>query len=235
MKLNCPQCGDENQIAVPEAFLTCRSCSSSLYIDIDKIAVVRTYAPTVKPENLSLYLKKDFHKVGFDEEIKITHTIPIYLPFHQIKGQNRLSRASSHFPIENIPMPSTQKIIFNPVSAEEKRIEIFDIDTQPPGSEEETLYYLPFFQIKINFRGKAYDFFVNAVNGEVFGTPIPYTSTKETVKLFPLFLLTFILLILANIMFWTVAVVSALVLVILASSYYLSVRWIGKKLYKIKK
>ena len=180
MKLNCPQCGDENKIAVPEAFLTCQSCKSSLFIDIDKIAVVYTFTPTVKPEVLSLYLKKDFDKVGFDENINITRSIPIYLPFHQVKGQNLLRRASSHFPEDSIPLPSSQKMVFHPAGVEAKHIEIYDIDTQPPGSEEEILFYLP--SICATIRHKRKNCSAYLVHGRPDGKTTRNHSTRDSIQ-----------------------------------------------------
>jgi hypothetical protein len=235
MKLICPQCSANNQIEVPDSFAQCEACESSLYIDIDEITVVYSFTPTIEANQLDMYLKRDFEKIGFNEAIEIRESLPAYFPFWHVEGSRKLERASSHFQDETIDIPSGEKVFFNSASAIEKNIEIIDIDTQPEESRKRTLYYVPFFQVELLFNQKNYTFFINAVNGEVKGEPIPFISSEKTFRLFPWFITIFLLFLIFNSVFDNMLIVIPLCLVTMFIFYQVSLQLLEKRYFKKEK
>ncbi len=232
MKLICPQCSANNQIETPDAFTKCEACKSSLFIDIDEITVVYSFTPIIESNKLIMYLKRDFEKTGFNEKIEIRNAVPAYFPFWHVEGSRKLERASSQFKEEKIGIPSSEKVFFDSVSAIEKNIETIDIDTQPKESKKRTLYYVPFFQVDLLFNQENYSFFINAINGEVKGEPIPYISSAKTFKLFPLFITIFLLLLIITSVFDNLLVVMLLCLVTIFIFYQVSLRLLEKEFYQ---
>lgn len=232
MKLSCPQCNAENQVEIPDEFVRCEFCKSSLYIDIDEITVVYAFTSTVEKQQLGMYLKRDFEKTGFNETITIQRSAPIYFPFWGVEGSDKLERACSHFPGEHIRIPAGEKVFFDHDGALENNIEILSIDTQPGTAKKRTLYYVPFFQVNIVFNRKNYTFFVDAVTGAVSGDPIPYFSVEATFKLFLMFIAIFLILLVINSVFDNMLIVMALCLATMAVVYRLSLTRLEKK--KIK-
>jgi hypothetical protein len=232
MKVSCPQCGGNNQIEIPDTFTKCSFCKNSLYIDIDEITVVYSFNPTIDSSQLMMYLKRDFDKIGFNEKIEICDSKPVYFPFWQIEGSNKLSRGSSAFPEESIIFPSGEKIFFEPQQAVGKNIEIKDIDTQPEISKGRTLLYVPYFKVIILFNNQRYSFFINAVNGEVQGDPIPYISSDKTSILFPLFIAIFILFLIINSIFNNMGIALVSSVFLLFMFFQISLNLLEKKYYK---
>jgi len=232
MKLTCPQCSANNQIDIPDAFAKCEACGSSLYIDIDEITVVYSYTPIIEAKQLDMHLKRDFEKIGFNESIEIRESLPAYFPFWHVEGSRKLERASSQFQEVAIEIPSGEKVFFDAPSAVEKNIELISIDTQPGESKKRTLYYVPFFQVDVLFNQKNYTFFINAVNGEVKGEPIPYISAEKTFKLFPLFIMIFLLFLTFNSVFDNMLIVIPLCLVTMFIFYRVSLQILEEKYFK---
>lgn len=231
MKVSCPQCSAKIKLKNPESFVKCEFCGNSIYIDIDDITPVYTYKANIEPDQIIFYLKRDFEKIGFNENIKIIKFLPVYFPFWQVKGEAKLERGSSQFFDEIIKSESGTKIFFN-ASDIDYTIEIIEIDTQPETEEKRILFYIPYFKVDISFKGKAYRFFVNAANGEVSGNPIPYMSDKETKRIFPLFLLILITFLIINYFFDTPFLSIALNIAAFFIFYKLSIKSIEQKLYK---
>ncbi|MCP5106001.1 MAG: hypothetical protein GY950_21635 [bacterium] len=229
MKLACPQCGGNNQVETPDTFAKCDFCKSSLFIDIDEITVVYTFSPTVDVKNLAMHLKRDFEKTGFNEKIEIRDAVPVYIPFWQTAERNELERASSRFADKRVNIPPGEKIFFNSKSIIEKNIEIISIDTQPEGKENRTLYYVPFFQVWVNFNREVYTFFINAVNGEVNGDPIPFISSNVTFKMFPLFITLCLLLLVFTSVFNNMLVVMPLCLAVMFVFYQVALNALEKE------
>lgn len=200
MRISCPQCSAEIDLETLESFVTCSYCQNSLFIDLDEIVAVYAFKSTIEPHLIGSYLKKDFKKMGFDEDFRIVDSVPVYIPFWKMEGAEKLKRGCSRFPGDEVSLISTPRIFFD-ASRVDFRIEIFDIDTQPPGTRKRILYYYPFFRVDIIFREKKYPFFVNAVTGEVFGDPIPRISGKDVTGLFPLFLGIFLVFLAVNYLF----------------------------------
>jgi hypothetical protein len=235
MKLTCPQCSANNQIEIPNAFARCEACGSSLYIDIDEITVVYSYTPIIEANQLDMHLKRDFEKIGFNESIESRESLPAYFPFWHVEGSRKLERASSQFQEVTIEIPSGEKVFFDAASAVEKNTEIISIDTQPAESKKRILYYVPFFQVDVLFNQKNYTFFINAVNGEVKGEPIPYISSEKTFKLFPLFITIFLLFLIFNSVFDNMLIVIPLCLATMFISYQVSLQLLEKKYFKKQK
>ena len=235
MKLICPQCGANNQIEIPDAFARCEACGSSLYIDIDEITVVYSFTPAIEANQLDMYLKRDFEKTGFNESIEIRESLPAYFPFWNVEGSRKLERASSQFQDETIEIPSGEKVFFDSATAVEKNIEIISIDTQPGESKKRTLYYVPFFKVDVLFNQTNYTFFINAVNGEVKGEPIPYISPEKTFKLFPLFITIFLLFLTFNSVFENALIVISLCLATMFIFYQVSLQLLETKYFKKQK
>lgn len=228
MKLQCPQCGTNNKIEIPDSFATCQSCNSSLYIDIDTITPVYSFAPAFGTDQLGMYLKRDFEKIGFNEDIKISDAVPVYFPFWQVEKNRKLLRAGSQFPETDIEPPSGEQVFFDSHDALDKNIEVTSIDTQPPGDEKRTLFYVPFFQVTVEFNQKKYVFFINAVNGEVNGDPIPYISSEKTFALFPWFIGIFAVFMVLNIVFDNMLVVIPLCLIALYGTFQVVLQLLRK-------
>lgn len=229
MKLSCPQCNAKNQFEIPDEFVRCEFCKSSLYIDIDGITVVYAFSPTVQTQQLGMYLKRDFEKTGFNEAITIQQAAPVYFPFWGVEGSDKLERACSHFPGEYIKTPAGEKVFFDHDGALEKNIEVLSIDAQPGTTKKRTLYYVPFFQVNIVFNRKNYTFFVDAVSGAVSGDPIPYFSVEATFKLFLMFIAVFLILLVINSVFDNMLIVMPLCLLTMGIVYRLSLMRMEKK------
>jgi hypothetical protein len=229
MKLSCPQCSAENQVEIPDAFARCDFCKSTLYIDIDEITVVYSFTPIVEPQQLSMFLKRDFKKTGFNEAIKIQYSVLYYIPFWHVTGSDKLEKACSRFPEEQIKIPVGEKIFFAPGDAGEKQIETLSIDTQPLSTKKRTLYYIPYYQVSILYNQKTYTFFIDAVTGSVTGNPIPYFSIEATYKLFLAFIGLFLLLLAINSVFNNMLIVIPLCLATMIVFYRLSIARLEKK------
>jgi len=235
MNVSCPQCSGNNQVETPDAFVKCEFCKSSLFIDIDEITVVYSVAPIIDVNQLAMYLKRDFEKTGFNEKIEIADAAPVYFPFWQAdpkSKQDKLTRGSSRFPGMEIAAPSGEKVYFNAGDVLEKGIEIVSIDTQPEVSKKRDLYYVPFFQARVNFNRRDFFFFINAVNGEVFGDPIPYISSDVTFKLFPLFIGVFLVFLAITSVFNNMLVVMPLCLAALFIAYQTALKRLEKEMIK---
>jgi hypothetical protein len=204
MKVSCPQCGGSNEVTTAVTFIKCEFCKSSLLIDWDGIAAVFSFAPAVETNKLESLLEYNLKKSGITEKIEIFDAIPVYLPFFLPGGdrkESRLLNASSRFKGKEIPMPGGEKINFNTASIIEKNIEIVPICSLPENSNKQALYYIPFFQAKVRLKELEYTFFINAVNGDIHGDPIPYISLDTASTLFPYFIGVFIILLLINSIF----------------------------------
>ena len=231
MHYNCPKCGGENQIKIAEnEYLKCSYCNNSLYIDLDGITLVYSYKSLINPQNLSLHLKKDFKKTGFSENFKIINHYPLYLPFWETEKKKQLERGSSRFEDEFINIPSEEKktFEFEEIASE---VEVIEPDTQPESDKKRNLCYMPFYAVVINYREKEYTFFINGMNGEVTGDPIPYVSSDETIKLLPLFLMIFVAAFIVNYFFDNFIIALIINILTVFVLYNLSLSKINKKLY----
>ena len=96
-------------------------------------------------------------------------------------------------------------------------------------SKKMILYYLPFYKVILVFRDKEFHFFVNAVNGDVYGDPIPYISSKKIFKVFPLFITIFLTFFILCFLFDHVLLSVSSGLVALIVFYQISYQLIDKK------
>lgn len=231
MEINCPQCGADFRLEKPEVFISCEFCKNSLFIDIDKITAVYSFEPAIKSQELISYLKKDFEKIGFNEKFELIDATPVYFPFWKIGGEKKLERGSHRFPEEKIESLSARQNFFN-ASEIDFRIEVVGIDTQPKDSGNRTLYYYPFFTVEIEFKKKRYQFFINAVNGCVYGDPIPFFTGEDANKLFPLFSVIFLFFLVVNYFFQSLffsVVINSLAIVFF---FQLSYSIVERRFYK---
>ncbi len=232
MKITCPNCSGENNIEVVEyEFLTCQFCKNSLYIDFDGISSTYTYKSIISPEEVLMFLKKDFGKIGFSENYRVINKNAVYIPFWEIEGSEFLESASSKLEIGKIPKPSIEKRVFD-FSGDNSSVEKVDPDTQPDKDGKRTLYFMPYYRIVINFKEKEYSFYVDALNGRVTGEPIPFISAKELGNYFPFFIIMFLTFFIINI-FFDNAIVSIFINAVLVFLFYnISLSEVVKKLKK---
>lgn len=200
MKILCPQCGADFHQEEVDSFVICDFCKSSLFIDLDKITAVYTVKPVVEPHQISIHLKRDFEKMGFDEEIKVVQSLPILFPFWEVEGSKRWQRASTRFPDDSVLPVSAGRQFFDKEGVD-FRIDVAEIDSQPASENKRILHYYPFYWADVRFRDKSYQFYINAVSGGVIGDPIPFISGTETNRLFPLFSVIFFSFLLINYFF----------------------------------
>lgn len=227
MNFTCPQCGAVNQPENPDPFLGCDYCHSSLYIDHDSISDVYTFSPAIEIRRVSLYLKNDFEKIGFRETIAVQSSVLAYFPFWLDREKKELYAAYSLFPSRTIPIPSAAPCFFH--KRDDSSETIIPVDADPLSGKKKTLYYIPFFQVRVSYRNREYPFFVSAVGGDVFGERLPFIPGEKSQRLFPYFLSIFSAFIIVNFLF--VGFVPALLSngLLLAGFYFLSVFWLGKK------
>ncbi|MCP4218426.1 MAG: hypothetical protein GY765_27570 [bacterium] len=245
MKLNCPQCGAGNQLETTDTFVTCIYCKNSMVIDLDRITVTYSYAPRIDPTEVEKHLKRDFEKIGFNESIEIRNASPAYIPFWHRQGKDKLITGSALFPEKEIKIPTGEKTFFDSDEARLKNIGIIDIDTSlesggvksqvpppPAGSAKQppkqTLYYIPFFKVVIVYNQKDFTFYVNAVNGEVAGEPIPYVPPDKAFRLFPLFIGIFLFFLLVNSIVNSVPATAMISLLGMALSYSIAKRTLSE-------
>lgn len=232
MKISCPQCGASVQLIHTDSYLTCDFCKNSLYVDLDKTVAVFTYKSKIGPPQVGSYLKRDFAKMGFDENIQIVQSVPVFFPFWQEKDKNVLLAGSSVFPTDHIKLQSTGRLFFDTTRVD-YRTEICEIDTQPQEAGERILVYCPFYKVFVGHKGKEYTYFVNAVTGEVFGDPIPFMSGKDLTPLFYLFLSIFIGFLALNYFidgfFWGIVFNGILFLISFQLAYHIVERQMYKK------
>ena len=138
--------------------------------------------------------------------------------------------ASSRFPKNRTGLLSANRIFFD-VRTVDYRIELVEIDTQPEESQKRYLYYYPFFKVSVRFREKKYEFFVNAVSGEVFGDPIPFISGNEVSHFFPLFITIFLSFLVVNYMFDHFFLSVAINLALFYFFFQLSYHLVEKRIY----
>lgn len=231
MKISCPQCGAEYQLDEPDIYFSCPFCKNSLFIDLENIVSVYTFKSAIEPHQIGSYLKKDFEKMGFNENLDIIDSIPVYFPFWHIEGEKEVDSASSRFPRKRSGLLSSNRTFFDARSVD-YRIELIEIDTQPEDSRKRCLYYYPFFKVTVRFREKNFEFFVNAVSGEVFGEPIPFISGNEVSQFFPLFIAIFLSFLVVNYMFDHFFLSLAINLGLFYLFYQLSLHLVGKRIYR---
>lgn len=214
-----------------DAYISCPFCKNSLFIDLDNIFTVYAFKSVIEPHQIGAYLKKDFKKMGFNEELEIVDSIPVYFPFWQVEGESEVISASSRFPKKKTGLLSANRIFFDPRTVD-YRIELIEIDTQPEESQKRFLYYYPFFKVLVRFREKKYEFFVNAVSGEVFGDSIPFISGNEVSHFFPLFITIFLSFLVVNYMFDHFFLSVAINLVLFYFFFQLSYHLVEKRIYR---
>ena len=198
MKIECPRCGGNNEIeSVEYEFLTCRFCKNSLFIDFDGISLTYTYKSVIPSEEITMFLKKDFERIGFSENYKIINKLPVYLPFWESGESGFLESASSRIKSEKFQKPSQERIVFD-FKGTDVSVEKISPDTQPDIEEKRTLYFLPFYMIIINYKEKEYTYYVDALSGRVEGEPIPFMSGKDIGRFFPLFVIMLSIFFLIN-------------------------------------
>lgn len=231
MKIVCPQCGAEIQLDKPDPYLSCSRCKNSLFIDLDDIFAIYSFKSSIEPHQIGAYLKKDFEKKGFNEELEIVDSIPVYFPFWKVEGEQQAVSGSSRFPQKTTGLLPTNRVLFD-AKAVDYRIEVVEIDTQPDKSRKRSLYYYPFFKITVKFREKNHDFFVNAVSGDIFGDPIPFISGNEVSPFFPLFLTIFLVFLVVNYIFDRFILSIAINVVLFYLFFQISLHLIEKRIYK---
>lgn len=231
MKIVCPQCGAEIQLDKPDPYLSCSYCKNSLFIDLDNIFAIYSFKSSIEPHQIGSYLKKDFEKKGFNEELEIIDSIPVYFPFWKVEGEQQVVSGSSRFPQKTTGLLSANRVFFD-AKAVDYRIEVVEIDTQPDKPRKRSLYYYPFFKITVKFREKNHDFFVNAVSGEIFGDPIPFISGNEVSQFFPLFLTIFLVFLVVNYVFDRFILSIAINLALFYLFFQISLHLIEKRIYK---
>lgn len=227
MNFTCPRCGAINQPENPDPFLGCAYCRSSLYIDHDSISDVYTFPPAIEIRRVSLYLKNDFEKIGFRETIAVQSSRLAYFPFWLDGEKKELYAAYSLFPSRTIPIPSAAPRFFH--GSDDSPDMVVPVDADPKSGGKKTLYYIPFFQIRVSYKSREYPFFVSAVSGDVYGERLPFIPGEKSQRLFPLFLSIFSAFIIVNFLF--VGFIPALLSngLLIIGFYFLSVFWIGKK------
>jgi hypothetical protein len=231
MKLSCPQCGGTNEAASTATFIKCEFCKNSLLIDWDTIRTVFSFKPSIEANKLDAHLEQGLKKNGFTEKVEIFDAVPVYLPFLLPEGNHRpgiLLNGSSRFPETEIPTLHDEKINFNAAGIKEKNIEIVPICSRPEGTDTKIIYYIPFFHVNVRFNEQEFAFFINAVNGDINGDPIPYTASGVTSKLFPLFIGVFVLLLLINSIFNYMPLVILLCLAAMYIVHRAANRWLEK-------
>lgn len=229
MKISCPQCRAEFEPENRESYVTCGYCNHSLYIDLDDVVAVYTFKSAIEPHLVGSYLKKEFQKMGFDEDVQIVNSAPVYIPFWKLEGKEKLNRGCSRFPVEEVPMLSKTRVFFD-AGRLDFRIEVIDIDTQPGSNQKRILYYYPFFKLDIVFREKKYQFFINAVTGDFFGDSIPHMSGKDLNRIFPLFLVIFFVFLAVNYFFNQFFVSLSLNIVLMFVFFQISLHGIEKRI-----
>lgn len=232
MIFECTKCGGKNHLEIAgNEFIKCTYCNNFSYIDLDGIVLVYTYKSLIDINDTTLFLKKDFEKIGFSEEFRIINRYPLYIPFWDVEGSRVLEKGSSHFDGVDTVIPSEEKIIFDYDSILGS-VDIMEPDIVPDEAEKKTLCYIPFYKVIINYKGTEYDFLINGMSGEITGNPIPFVSVKEAGALFPQFALIFIVAFVINFLFDNLylAIFSNIVAIYLLFSF--SISKIGRKLYK---
>ena len=196
MNFACPQCAARNETNIPEPFLRCAFCQSTLYVDLAAITPVFTIASQIESRQVGLYLRKDFERVGFQEPLAIKGVDTVYFPFWEMRPE-RLERGSFIFPLPRTTLPAGTRMYFQGPDMEMKTC--IPIDTQPETEGKRILYYLPFFRAEVEYRENRYPFFVSAVNGDVFGEPLPVWTIDRANRYLPRFLLMLAVFLLVNI------------------------------------
>jgi len=232
MIFKCPKCGGSNNLElVEDEFLKCSYCNNYSYVDPEGVISVYTFKSLINIDEVSLFLKKDFEKIGFSEEFIVLSIYPVYMPFWDIKGSKNLLRGSAVFSDETIVRPSEERVIFDFDSIFGK-IDIDEPDVVPESDHNKVLCYLPFYKVTINYKDEEHSFLVNGMSGDISGDPIPFVSIEEADSLFPQFVFTFLIAFVINFFFNNLflSIFSNLVAIFLVFSF--SISKIDKKLYK---
>jgi hypothetical protein len=218
MKVSCPQCGAENQLETPDDFVVCAFCHASLYIDLEAVTAVFTFAPQIESERVALYLKADFDKFGLGVAVAIRQVTPVYVPFWGDDRGGPLRRACSRFAVERIPLPSATSLFFERRDDPQAPLRL-PVDLQPPDGRRPVLFIVPFYEVLVSHRERTHTFFVNAVSGGVAGRPLPRPDDRAARRRFPLFIGFFLAMLAVNYLFdhIAVAVLSNLLVLILFS------------------
>lgn len=232
MIFECPKCGGKNNLELAEnEFIKCSYCNNFSYIDLDGIVSVYTYKSLIDIKDTTLFLKKDFEKIGFSEEFKIINNYPLYIPFWDVEDSRVLSGGSSQFRADGAVKPSEEKVIFD-FDSISGSIEIIEPDIIPEHDEKKVLCYLPFYKVIINYKGEEYDFLVNGMSGEISGDPIPFVSVKEAGSLFPQFLMIFLVAFVINFIFDNLFLAISTNIIAIYLLFSFSISKISRKLYK---
>ncbi len=228
MNAACPNCGSTGSLPENDIFFSCPTCNHAAYIDVDGLKPIFTFTPKLQPEDVEICLKQSFEKVGLTGAYEIVYVNPIYLPFWRTGRHSFLARASSGFHGEGLDMPQSEAIPLD-ISTEREKFDLVDIETQPPGADKNSIFFVPIFRINVSYQKRIYVFFVNAVNGNVYGDPIPFTSSQKAAKIFPYFLAVFFLFLINSSVFESTALAMGLNFLTLFVFFQITIKDLQKK------
>ncbi len=228
MSAICPNCDATGPLPTNDIFFSCPTCNHAAYIDVDGLRPVFTFAAKLQPEDVEFYLKQSFDKLGLAEGYEIVYVNPLYLPFWQTGRQSFLARGSSGFHGEGLDMLQSEAIPLD-ISTEREKFDLIDIDTQPPGADKNSIFFVPIFRINVSYQKRVYIFFVNAVDGNVYGDPIPFTSGQKAVKIFPYFIAIFFLFLINSFLFKSTGLAIGLNFLTLFVFFQITKKGLGKK------
>ncbi len=232
MIFECPKCGGKNKLELAEnEFIKCSYCNNFSYIDLDGIVSVYTFKSLIEINDTTLFLKKDFEKIGFSEKFRIINNYPLYIPFWDTGDSRVLSGGSSQFREDGVVMPSEEKVVFD-FDSISGSIEIIEPDIIPAQDKKIVLCYLPFYKVVINYKGEEYVFLVNGMSGEISGDPIPFVSVSEAGSLFPQFLMIFLVAFVVNFVFDNIFLAISTNIIAIYLLFSLLISKINRKLYK---
>ncbi len=233
IEIRCPKCNAPNQIKYESKYFSCKYCNNTFIFDIEGMNKTFTYKKKLNDKSALQYLKKDFINKGLNILFEVKSINLTYIPFF-ILNTSKLYSGFSNFPEETIDMFSEEKLFFNAYEVE-KNTKIYDIDTQP-NTEIKTrdIIYIPFFEVEIIFNNKEYKYYVNGLNGLVYGKTIEYIDNKETRPYLFYFTLALMLFIIINSFIDPFFLALSFNLITLYIFYNITTYLINKKDYKKK-
>ncbi len=172
MQFKCLQCGADNELEVQTSFFNCPFCKSTHLLDYEGITQAFLFQRQIKAEELKSYLGKNLKYFGFENDFSIIKSEEKLIPFWKKKNSRILFPANSNFS-DQIPYPASCEIFF-PQELEDHCLEI---ETRP-AEKNLQLYFYPFFFVEVEYNGKRFQVFIEAVNGKIWVDQHPAAKNK---------------------------------------------------------
>jgi hypothetical protein len=196
VQIRCTQCGAPVTVPPDARLLECPYCSTSLVVDGEGLLFREVLLPTVRAEAVHSHLRRFLSgpatAADLDREARLGEPVLEYFPFWAFAlgegGKERIvlqpAAPSSLQGLQNLEMPAGVTQPWSPELTAGVPVLEPDVpastardwlEQRSPGARvsRTTLYHVPLWQVRYEWRGRAYAAAVDGVSGRVFPADFP--------------------------------------------------------------